>query len=248
MTPSRYLFIDGVSIGGCSGIFYPSISLDPVAIFAHTETLGIGGGTFTAGSWFTREVNTEVLSANFATLDSNKFTLQAGTYQIDVDISHALTNRSQTRLYNVTDSVVERIGMCGYANATYGLETNAPIQYFLTLSGPKEFEIQSQVQTTRLTNGGGIPTSQSTETYTQVVVRNVSKLLSTSLLAYHGTSGVNGQTLNANVWQTRDLNTEISDPQYCNYLFKPIYVTGWHLYCRRTLPSMVNDWTCCKII
>src|SRR5690606_21247003 len=54
-----------------------------VAYLKDVKPSGTAGGTFTSGSWQTRDLNTIEGDSSFVSLASNQFTLQPGTYHIE---------------------------------------------------------------------------------------------------------------------------------------------------------------------
>lgn len=77
---------------------------------------GVGGGTFSGGSWTTRDLTDKVAdSGNLATLDSNILTLSAGLYSCDISCPAIGVESHMTRLYNLSDSSVLLSGTIEYA-------------------------------------------------------------------------------------------------------------------------------------
>jgi hypothetical protein len=98
-------------------ISQPTLS---VAIVAEQQPLGTNAGQFSALAWRTRVLNTEVADPDgIVTLSANRFTLQAGTYLITTSIPAFKTSRTQSRLYNYTDSTVVDVGISSLANAGF---------------------------------------------------------------------------------------------------------------------------------
>src|SRR5690606_24299823 len=72
---------------------------------------GTTGGTFTAGSWQTRDLNTEVVdTGNHATLSSNQITLAAGTYRVRAIAPARAVNNHRARFQNVSDGTTAAMG------------------------------------------------------------------------------------------------------------------------------------------
>ncbi|MDP6772243.1 MAG: hypothetical protein QF704_16175, partial [Anaerolineales bacterium] len=89
------------------------------AIIADQKSQSTEGGTFTSGAWRTRDLNTEIADPDgIVSISSNQFTLGAGSYLIRWVCVCFLVNQNQTRLYNVTDSSVEGIGVTTYSYYT----------------------------------------------------------------------------------------------------------------------------------
>lgn len=143
------------------------------------ETSGTAGGTATSGSWERRDLNTEVAdTGNNCTLDTvtnpGRFTLDAGTYEITATLSFRRIDAYQARLYNITDASSVVLGVVGNSDST----ANSPpersmVRGRFTIAGSKDFEVQSQVQTTASTTGYGVASSFGTEVYVDVVIHKI---------------------------------------------------------------------------
>ena len=113
-------------------------------------------GTFTAGDWRTRDINTEVADAdNIVTLSSNQFTLQAGSYLIRFTQTAYAVNRLAVRLRNITDTSTAGFGEAAYYNAGQGNVWSTSGITRVVISGAKVFEVQGRVETTKSSNGYG---------------------------------------------------------------------------------------------
>lgn len=89
-----------------------------VATIYDQKPLGTAGGASVATTWTTREINTihddpYDLVVN-GDLTGNTFTVDPGTYQIDVLSSYHSSYKTRTRLYDVTNAAV-----VGYSISTY---------------------------------------------------------------------------------------------------------------------------------
>lgn len=143
------------------------------ANFRDVKPLGTSGGTYTAGAWRTRDLNT-VVANNIpgATLTSNQLTLPAGTYFVIGQSALGNISNARLRFYSVTDSVplLEGIGngAVGTANLTNSL---AHIMGSFTLSAPKTVELQLLAAASLNTYGFGYALSLgSNETYSDMTV------------------------------------------------------------------------------
>ena len=137
---------------------------------SHGATAG-DRGTFTAGAWQTREINTEVVDTdNIVTLSSNQFTLQPGTYQIKFGACAYKVNRHITRLRQISPLATIAAG-----SSQYSWATDANLQWSrgfarLTISQATAYEIQHYCQTTGNSNGFGFQMTYSTSDYVQVEI------------------------------------------------------------------------------
>ena len=145
-------FGDGTSVttAPAAGIF---------AAHAIVADRGSGGnGTFSSGAWRTRTLNTVVADPDgIVSVSSNRFTLQAGTYQIHYSAPAYTVDDHQTVLYNVTDGAyVSNSG--GYNSHTWSNTATSDTSYGcvrVTISGAKAFEVRHQCDTSRSGIGMG---------------------------------------------------------------------------------------------
>ncbi len=131
------------------------------------KAVGTDGGTFTAGAWQTREINTKVVDVGgYATLSANQITLPAGTYRCRIQCPAYAVNKHQARLYNVTNAAVLLLGS-SQRNPSAGNHTvPSVIIGRFTLAAAKVLEVQHRCETTLATNGLGIAAGFDTEVYT----------------------------------------------------------------------------------
>lgn len=115
------------------------------------KAAGEDGGTFTAGAWRTRDLNTVVLNTiTGASLASNQVTLPAGTYWIEASAPGNDTGGHVTQLYNITNSAVLLTGTAEYNSSSstgYAVNTSR-IQGLITLTGTKVIEVQHRCHVT----------------------------------------------------------------------------------------------------
>jgi hypothetical protein len=129
------------------------------------------GGTFTAGSWQTRTLNTVLVNTiSGASLAENRITLPEGTYLIEASAPAAYTSRHQAVLYSITDSAISLYGTSESNPSTGGIytQTRSFISGVVTITGTKVFEIQHQTAATGGTSGFGVASNFTTEVYTEV--------------------------------------------------------------------------------
>jgi hypothetical protein len=147
-----------------------------VAAFSDQKAANTQGGTFTAGAWRTRDINTTVGTNGIsgASIASNQITLGAGTYLIQGSAPAYDVNQHMTRLYNITDSTVAINGGSAYTDATDTAVTHSPFSGVVVIAGSKVFEVQHYAGTTAATYGFGIAANNgSVETYTQITILKV---------------------------------------------------------------------------
>ena len=129
------------------------------------QNANTAGGTFTAGAWRTRVLNTEVLNTiPGASLASNQVTLPAGTYWIEAAGPAAYVNGHRTKIYDITNSADLLVGrshlcMVSGGNSDTILNDYARVEGKIVLTASTVMELQHWCITTRATNGLGYPTN-----------------------------------------------------------------------------------------
>lgn len=135
------------------------------------------GGTFTAGDWRTRTLNTEAAdTGNHASVASNQISLAAGTYRVRASAPALAVLQNQARIYNITDSAVlqdtsgnDLVGSTQYAGVnTYITQTESIIVGRFTIAGTKTLELQHKSAATKADNGFGVAANLATEIYAVV--------------------------------------------------------------------------------
>lgn len=128
------------------------------------------GGTFTAGAWQTRTLNTEVNDdAGICTLASNQITLAAGTYECRISAPAAFVESHQARLQNVTAGTTLVLGTVEYAGvaaANYAA-TRSHVNGRFTVAASQALEVQHYCSSTDAV-GFGFRMNVTTEVYTTV--------------------------------------------------------------------------------
>ncbi len=158
-----------VSLGGDGGG-----GVGEYALIEDSKANGTVGGTFTAGAFRTRVLNSKPVDEIGITLSSNQFTLPAGTYRIHARAPGFGVSNHVLRLRNITDATDELIGSAGRASTTSG-EGDTVILGQFTIGASKAFEIQHRCSITVATFGFGTSTALSgvSEIYTQVALLKV---------------------------------------------------------------------------
>lgn len=134
------------------------------------KTVGTNGGTFTAGAWRTRDINTIVGNSTNVLVVSNQITLLPGYYLVLISAPAYKVGLHQIRLQNITDGITTAFGTSAIASTqgssmTYsGIETNVLVGKITT------FEVQHQCTTTELNDGFGIAGGFGNEIYTTVKI------------------------------------------------------------------------------
>ena len=128
-----------------------------IAYIKDVKSSGTAGGTFNSGSWQTRDLNTVTGDASIVSLSSNQFTLGPGKYKIEFKAPASRVNSHAAKLRNITDSTDEIIGNMKFGPAATENEVTSDGADTIEIFESKTFEIQHYCQTTKATNGFGIP-------------------------------------------------------------------------------------------
>lgn len=129
------------------------------------------GGTYTAGAFRTRDLNTIVEdSGGIISLSANQITLEDGEYRIRAKVPGTSLNRLTSRLQNITDAVTELDGTTERIQAAvFSMVSSYITGTFTVAGGPKTFEIQMIGALSQPLVGMGFNTGfNSTEIYTIV--------------------------------------------------------------------------------
>lgn len=124
---------------------------------------GTNGGTFTAGAWRTRDLNTEVAdTGNHASVASNQITLAAGTYRVRAAAHAYSVQANRIRLRDVTNGVTLATGLNTKAVVVTGIDAGGTISVLsgrFKLTAQAVIELQHYCVTTKTTSGFGLPLS-----------------------------------------------------------------------------------------
>lgn len=156
--------------GAGLALCYIRQNIGPQVIVARDEkSSGTSSGTFTAGAWQTRVLNTLEQSAGaLAALASNQITLQPGTYLVNAAAPGYLVGVHQVRLQNITDGTTIITGGLAGSSASDTVSINAHLFGKFTITSAKVIELQHRCGTTRTPNGFGLAGSFGTEVYAMI--------------------------------------------------------------------------------
>lgn len=163
---------------GSGALSFATVSGTSVAVIADVKSVSTHGGTFTAGAWQTRDLNTEISDPdNIVSISSNQFTLIPGTYLIQFGAPAYGVSYHRTRLYDITNSAViaQGINCFDFAdanlNADQGISSGSGI---VSITSNTTYEIQHQSQNSQSTYGFGLGCNMSSdEQYTTVTIFKV---------------------------------------------------------------------------
>lgn len=165
--------VTGAKIGA-EAVSLAKLAADVLPNFLHIrdeKTSGTHGGTFDAGAWRTRTLNTVKYNGiTGASLASNKITLPAGDYWIEAAAPALGVEYHQAALYNVTDAAYIMVGpsIRGWDNYQ-----EAPVRARVSFAAAKEIEVRHYCSNGRATDGFGRACGFSSEVYTEVFVRRI---------------------------------------------------------------------------
>ena len=142
------------------------------ALVREEQTSGTGGGTPTAITWTTRVLNTVAFdpSSIVASLTSNAFTLNSGTYIIQALAPMFAVGAARIRLFNQTGSSVVVYGLTDNFTTSNGMG-NAAVNAVITLAGATALRIEYWAGSATA-SGLGVASSiaATVEVYTQVEI------------------------------------------------------------------------------
>lgn len=142
-------------------------------IFADLKTTGVQAGSFSAGSWQTRDLNTTLYSSDSdsISLGSNTFTItQPGNYLVTATAPGHKVNNHQLRLYDVTNASVVGYGPVSSSKEN---ESRAALQLTIHPTDTTEYRLEHYGRSNRNHDGLGqaIGISGESERYTHVMIQ-----------------------------------------------------------------------------
>ena len=141
--------------------------INEIAKISDEKSSGTDGGTFVAGSWQIRDLNTLAQNSSFASLSNNEFTLGAGSYIMFFESPAYNVNAHQIRLYNVTDGSVLANGTNSYASSSC---TYSKLYQYVVLTTTKTFRVEHRCSASKVDNGYGIAGGWGPEIYTNGII------------------------------------------------------------------------------
>jgi hypothetical protein len=145
---------------GPAGVSSTTVSgASPYFCAQEQQPSGTSGGTFTAGSWQVRTVNTILANdpAIAAKLSANTITLPSGTFRTVISTPAYRVNRHAARLQNTSANTVALPGSSeeAFDTGTGGSTTRSIIHGRFSLAVTSTLQIQHQCETTSATDGFG---------------------------------------------------------------------------------------------
>jgi hypothetical protein len=169
--------ITGLAVGGLpdgtvdADTLASGTSFVSYAVICDQQSLGTDGGTFTAGAWRTRDLNTELIDPDgIVSISSNQFTLgSAGTYFFEWGAPGYRCNGHLSQLYDVTGSASVAVGFNAFSDSGNDGDTCWAIGWARdTITGSNTYEIQHQCSNSENTYGLGRSFDLDVERYTYV--------------------------------------------------------------------------------
>jgi uncharacterized delta-60 repeat protein len=173
---------------GINGVIYEPIATafqtDRIAIISDEKTLGAPGGSFFAGDFVTRDLNTIRGNMNKVTLSSNRITIQPGVFEVRIQAPAYHVQNHQVVLYDVTNDQIALEGSNAFASVEVvtllgsqfnGAETLSIVKGTLHVGAQTVFEVRHQCSQTQEDNGFGVVSNiGENEVYTIVrIIRRV---------------------------------------------------------------------------
>jgi len=145
-----------------------------VTFIKDVKASGTHGGSFTAGAWRTRDLNTLEGNTDFVSLNANQFTLDAGTYLIEAEVPAMNVNYHIAILHNITDGVTTVSGKSIYSETGSDVSNDSAIKGIFTINSQKTFEIRHKSNGTQNTFGFGYGANAGVNvTFTQVKITKI---------------------------------------------------------------------------
>lgn len=162
---------NGISIVNGSG----SITINNASnlwVIRDEKTANTAGGGCTAGATAQRNLTIiKYTSGSNVTLSTNDFTLDAGTWEIEISAPAYACGLHRCELYSVTLAGVVSFGSSEIAPA--GTMSRSCLTFLTTNAASHTYRVRHWTQNTVTTNGFGIPNGSATETYTWVNIRKI---------------------------------------------------------------------------
>jgi hypothetical protein len=147
---------------GLIGSTGPQGRIGSMVTINDTKSTGTNGGTFTLGAWRVRDLNTisSSFGPTFATLNTNIFTLDPGTYYLTGTVPARGVNSHKASVVDNVSGVVLFYGTSAYSlNATTATSTTTSnLSGIFTINNSTTFRIDHRSTATRTTDGFGAST------------------------------------------------------------------------------------------
>lgn len=145
-----------------------------VAHIRDQKSQGTPGGTFTAGDWRVRTLNTIMRNDDIiVSLSGDQFQLIAGEFLLLAVCPANRVEWHQCRLVNYTAGSEVRVGSSAQARNGYGDQSLSVLFAAFTVAAGQWMEIQHKCDYSRATDGLGVAADQNDEVFTDVIIIEV---------------------------------------------------------------------------
>ena len=142
----------------------------PVVSLSDAKSQGVAGGTFTAGAWQIRDLNTETDPAKICLLSGNTFQLPQGRYFMRGRMPAYAVAQHQARLWNITLNAAALIGTSEYAGAAGNSASHSWVRGIVEIKAVTTFRLEHRCLATKTGDGLGVPMNVGTEVYSQLEI------------------------------------------------------------------------------
>ena len=145
------------------------------ALLIDQKSTGTNAGTFTAGSWQQRDLQTEVYDDIGISFGTNTWIMPAGTFYIDWSCPAFRVTEHKSRLYNITSAAAVQYGSSEYClMSTAKAQTRSFGSTKIVLGATATFKLEHRCTTTIATEGLGRMAGYSeVEVYTIVNIMQI---------------------------------------------------------------------------
>jgi len=144
--------------------FLAAVPVQKTTTLLETQPTSIDAGAFTANTWITRSLNTQVDDTSFCSLSASQFTLSPGQYRIKIFAPANRVDSHKAKLYNITTAADEFT--CTSSRSPSSIATMNPSvgARTLTLTTATTFEVRHMCETSRVIDGLGIASDAASDT------------------------------------------------------------------------------------
>lgn len=143
---------------------------DDYALIVDRKDGNTTGGAAPSASWTTRTLQTIIQNENnIVQLSNDNFTLQPGTYHMDIDAPASIVARHQIVLVDSNNEEVLVTGTAAVASSA-GVQSRSLISTKMTLAATRTFEVRHYIQSSTGTSDLGVATQLDHSIYTRVQI------------------------------------------------------------------------------
>ena len=133
---------------------------------------GVAGGSSSANTWQTRDINTIKVNRIGATLANNQVTVPAGTYKIRARVPGAVVVLFRVAIYNATDGTYLEFSGSQRADSSYADNIYAEVEGEFTFTVPTKIELRFWSSGAYATTGFGYASNTTgvSESYSEITI------------------------------------------------------------------------------